>query len=106
VIFREALKMRIADIENKIFTDTEYENFIALAGGTATDTYDGSDNAHVKYLELAEKECLQAILNNPVNTKFNTFREGAYGKTLDTEGIRKRIERIEKKYHTTGMKSI
>ena len=95
-----ALKTRLADTENRLFTDAEYSNFISLVGGNPT------HDLNTRYLDLAEREVLQAILNNSEDPRFNTFREGAYGKTLDTNAMRRRIEDISRRYSRTRMMSV
>jgi len=105
--FIEALKLRMADDENKLFADDTYAKFIALAGGISSLAYDPSDSLHEKYLDLSEREVLLAVLRNPDDPKFNTFREGAYGKTLDKGGIQKRIDDISARYRRrTRMSSL
>ena len=105
--FIQALKLRMADDDNKLFADDTYAKFIALAGGISSIQFDPSDSLHEKHLDLAEREVLLSILRNPDDPKFNTFREGAYGKTLDQTGIQKRIEEISARYkRRTRMSSL
>ena len=96
--FIQALKLRMADENNKLFADDTYAKFIALAGGISSIQFDPSDSLHEKHLDLAEREVLLSILRNPDDPKFNTFREGAYGKTLDQTGIQKRIDDLSARY--------
>lgn len=105
--FTEALKLRMADDDNKLFADDTYAKFIALAGGISSLAYDPSDSLHEKYLDLSEREVLLAILRNPDDPKFNTFKEGAYAKTLDISGIQGRIAEIAARYRRrTRMSSL
>ena len=96
--FIEALKLRMADDENRLFADDTYAKYIALAGGISSLTYDPSDSLHEKYLDLSERQVLLSILRNPDDSKFNTFKEGAYAKTLDISGIQGRIAEISARY--------
>jgi len=102
--FLDALKVKIGDTNNKVFSDTEYTNYISLVGGDSTDEYKHDDTSHIKTLELAEKEVLQAILNN--QKRFNSFKEGAYSETLDFDGIQRRIEEIRRKYRVAKAKAV